>query len=87
MEAVRKMTILPAQRLGFSAKGRIAIGADADVTLFDPATVTDRATFDRPAQYSEGIPYVVVNGTVVVNRGELLANATPGKPVRSTSRH
>jgi dihydroorotase len=84
MEAVRKMTILPAQRLGLSAKGRIAIGADADVTLFDPATVADRATFDRPAQYSEGIPYVLVNGTVVVNHGELV-DAAPGRPVRSTS--
>jgi N-acyl-D-aspartate/D-glutamate deacylase len=82
MEAVRKMTILPAQRLGLSNKGRIALGGDADLVLFDPATVTDRATFDKPAQYSEGIPYVLVNGTLVVDRGELVASATPGKPVR-----
>ena len=82
MEAVRKMTILPAQRLGLPGKGRIAIGADADLTIFDPATVTDRATFEKPAQYSEGIRYVLVNGTLVVDRGELVANATPGKPVR-----
>jgi dihydroorotase len=82
MEAVRKMTILPAQRLGLPGKGRIAIGADADLTIFDPATVTDRATFEKPAQYSEGIRYVLVNGTPVVDRGELVANATPGKPVR-----
>jgi dihydroorotase len=82
MEAVRKMTILPAQRLGLAGKGRIAIGADADLTIFDPNTVTDRATFEKPAQHSEGIQYVLVNGTPVVDRGELVANQTPGKPVR-----
>jgi len=82
MEAIRKMTILPAQRLGIGTKGKIAIGADADITVFDAAKVTDRATFEKPAQYSEGIPYVLVNGTPVVDRGELVANVTPGKAVR-----
>jgi dihydroorotase len=82
MEAVRKMTILPAQRLGLGNKGKIAIGADADITVFDAGKVIDKATFDKPAQYSEGIPYVLVNGTVVVDRGELVANASPGKAVR-----
>jgi N-acyl-D-aspartate/D-glutamate deacylase len=82
MDAIAKMTLLPAQRLGIANKGRIAIGADADITVFDPARVTDRATFDKPAQYSEGIPYVIVNGTVVVDRSELVAGVTPGQPVR-----
>jgi N-acyl-D-aspartate/D-glutamate deacylase len=82
MEAIRKMTILPAQRLGAGTKGKIAIGADADITVFDAAKVTDRATFEKPAQYSEGIPYVLVNGSPVVDRGELVANVTPGKPVK-----
>jgi N-acyl-D-aspartate/D-glutamate deacylase len=82
MEAIRKMTILPAQRLGLGTKGKIAIGADADITVFDAAKVIDRATFDKPAQYSEGIPYVLVNGTPVVDRGELVANVSPGKAVR-----
>jgi dihydroorotase len=82
MEAIRKMTIQPAQRLRLANKGRIAVGADADVTVFDAGKVIDRATFDKPAQYSEGIPYVLVNGTLVVDRGELVADATPGRPLR-----
>ena len=82
MDAVRKMTLLPARRLGLANKGRIAIGADADITVFDPVRVIDRATFDKPAQYSEGIPYVLVNGTVVVDHGELAANTAPGLAVR-----
>ncbi len=82
MDAVRKMTLMPADRLGMPSKGRIAIGADADFAIFDAAHVTDRATFENPARYSEGIPYVIVGGTVVVNRGELAPNATPGRAVR-----
>ena len=82
MDAVRKMTLMPAERLGLPNKGRIAAGADADLTIFDAARVTDRATFESPARYSEGIPYVIVNGQVVVNRGELVPNATPGRGVR-----
>jgi N-acyl-D-aspartate/D-glutamate deacylase len=82
MEAIRKMTLLPAQRLGVGSKGRLAIGADADITVFDAAKVIDRATFEKPAQYSEGIPYVLVNGTVVVDRGELVSGAMPGRAVR-----
>jgi N-acyl-D-aspartate/D-glutamate deacylase len=82
MEAIRKMTQMPADRLGMPAKGRIATGADADITVFDAARVTDRATFESPARYSDGIPYVIVSGTVVVNRGELVPNVTPGKGVR-----
>ena len=82
MEAVRKMTVMPADRLNLPTKGRIAPGADADLTVFDPARVTDRATFEKPAQYSEGIAFVLVNGTLVVNRGELVGQATPGRAVR-----
>src|ERR1017187_3705421 len=55
MDAVRKMTVMPADRLGIRTKGRVAVGADADITVFDPARVIDRATFENPAQYSEGI--------------------------------
>src|SRR5579871_996659 len=82
MDALRKMTVMPADRLGLKSKGRLAVGADADITVFDPAKVIDRATFDRPAQYSEGIPYVLVNGTLVVNNGEIVETALPGRGVR-----
>jgi dihydroorotase len=83
MDALRKMTAMPAGRLGIRTKGRIAIGADADLTAFDAARVTDRATFEKPAQYSEGIQYVLVNGTLVVDRGELVPNVAPGRGVRA----
>jgi dihydroorotase len=82
MEALRRMTVMPAGRLGLKSKGRIAVGADADLTVFDPARVTDRATFQNPAQYSEGIEYVIVNGTPVVSHGALVEGAAPGKGVR-----
>lgn len=62
MDAIRKMSLMPADRLGMKNKGRIAVGADADIALFDPEHVIDRATFDNPAQYSDGIPYVIVQG-------------------------
>ena len=82
MEAVRKMTIMPAERLGVPRKGRIEVGCDADITVFDPARVIDRATFANPAQYSQGIPYVLVNGTFVVRNGELVSGVEPGKGLR-----
>ena len=82
MDAVRKMTVMPADRLGIKSKGRLAVGADADVAVFDPARVADRATFENPAQYSTGMAYVLVNGTVVVNKGELVAGVAPGKGLK-----
>ena len=57
-------------------------GADADITVFDPAHVADQATFAKPAQYSEGIPYVLVNGTFVVKNDVLQDGVAPGKGVR-----
>jgi dihydroorotase len=82
MDAIRKMTVMPADRLGLKSKGRIAVGADADLAVFDPAHVADRATFENPAQYSVGMMYVLVNGTVVVNRGEVVEGVAPGTGVR-----
>jgi len=82
MDALRKMTVMPADRLGIPAKGRLSVGADADVTVFDPQQVTDRATFDKPAQYSTGIQYVAVHGVLVVKNGELVAGVNPGTGVR-----
>ena len=63
-------------------KGRIRVGADADLTLFDPARVLDVATFENAAQYSAGIEYVLVNGTFVVRRGQLVPDVAPGRAVR-----
>lgn len=82
MEALRKMTILPAQRVGLSNKGRIRVGADADIAVFDSAHVIDRATYEQPAQYSDGIPYVVVNGIVVVSKGALRTGVFPGRGIK-----
>lgn len=81
MDALRKMSLMPAQRLELPNKGRMQVGADADVTVFDPARVQDKATFENPAQYSEGIPWVLVNGVVVVRDGELATGAAPGRGV------
>ena len=68
-EAVHKMTELPAERLGLDNRGRIAEGMMADLVVFDPETVIDKATFEEPHQYPEGIPYVIVNGAVAVDEG------------------
>jgi N-acyl-D-aspartate/D-glutamate deacylase len=82
MDALRKMTATPADRLGLKEKGRLAVGADADVTVFDAARVIDRATFEKPAQYSEGIEWVLVNGVAVVSRGQLVEGVAPGVGVK-----
>jgi N-acyl-D-amino-acid deacylase len=80
-EAVRKMTSLPAWRMGLRDRGRIAEGMAADIVVFDPAAVTDRATFQEPHQYPAGIPYVIVNGVVTVDRGAFVDNR-PGLVLR-----
>jgi len=82
MEALRRMTLLPADRLGFASKGRLKVGADADITVFDPVRVADKATYDNPAQYAEGIPFVVVNGVPVVRGGQLRTDVFPGRGLR-----
>lgn len=88
MTALRKMTLMPAQRLErrapvFRNKGRIRVGADADITVFNPATVIDKATFQQPLQYSYGIQFVLVNGVPVLKDGKLVDGVFPGRPVRA----
>ena len=88
MTALRKMTLLPAQRLEkrapvFANKGRIKVGADADITVFDPNTVLDKATFEDPLQNSAGIAYVLVNGVAVVKEGKTVEAVFPGRAARA----
>jgi N-acyl-D-amino-acid deacylase len=80
-EAIRKMTSAPAARLGIVDRGRLADGLKADVVLFDPVNVRATATYDEPRQFPVGIPYVIVNGEVVIDSGEH-TGATPGRALR-----
>ncbi len=77
-DAVRKMTSYPAQILGMQDRGQIAIGTWADITIFDPATIADKSTYENPHQYSVGVSYVLVNGKVVLEDGKLTAER-PGR--------
>ena len=88
MTALRKMTLMPAQRLEmrapmFKDKGRIRVGADADITVFDANRVIDKATYENPLQYSEGIQFVLVNGVPVVKDGQLVDGVFPGRAARA----
>ncbi len=90
-EAIAKMTLLPARRIEeiapeMARKGRVQVGSDADLTIFDPASVIDRATYDAPDQYSNGIIHVLVGGTFVVRDGVLVEEAEPGRPIRGRHR-
>ena len=85
MTALKKMTIMPANRLAATAptmnnKGRLQVGMDADITIFDPETVVDKADFNG-LKHSEGIEYVLINGTIVVDKGENVENVFPGRPI------
>jgi N-acyl-D-aspartate/D-glutamate deacylase len=88
MDALRKMTLAPAQRLearvpAMRRKGRLQPGADADIAIFDADRVIDKATFEAPGTFAEGVAHVLVNGQFVVRDGKPVPNATPGKPVRA----
>jgi dihydroorotase len=88
MDALKKMTVLPADRLSkrvpaMKQKGRVQVGADADLVVFDPETIIDRATYQDPAQYSAGIDHVLVNGAVTVRSGTFVEGAAGGKPIRA----
>ncbi len=89
MDAIRKMTLMPAQRLesriaAMKTKGRLREGADADITIFDPARVIDRSTYREPALPPAGIRHVIVNGVAVVANERLVDGVAPGRAVRAT---
>ena len=86
--AIKKMSLLPAQRLenvvpDMTRKGRLQVGADADIVVFNPETVIDTATFETGPSFSEGIEYVFVNGVAVVMSGESVPDVFPGNPIHS----
>jgi N-acyl-D-amino-acid deacylase len=80
-EAIRKMTSRPAARVGLSDRGLLRPGMAADVTVFDPATIHDVATFEDPNHYAVGVAFVLVNGQAVVANGRI-TSAQPGRPLR-----
>jgi N-acyl-D-amino-acid deacylase len=80
-DAIRKFSALPAQRMRLSDRGVLKEGMWADLVIFDPATIRDRATFDKPNQLSEGMEYVLVNGVPVIDQGQM-TGALPGKVLR-----
>ncbi|MBK8788387.1 MAG: amidohydrolase family protein [Chitinophagaceae bacterium] len=84
--AIEKMTLLPAKRLENIApmmrfKGRIQVGADADITIFNPDTIIDKATFEKGLEFSAGIEYVLVNGNFILKNGKTVSNVFPGQAV------
>jgi N-acyl-D-aspartate/D-glutamate deacylase len=84
MDALRKMSLMPAEMLERSTpdacrKGRLQEGADADIVVFDAATITDRSTFEKPMEPSVGVHYLVVGGTIVVDEGKLVPDVFPGR--------
>lgn len=86
LSAIEKMTLLPAKRLEGVApmmrfKGRVQVGADADITVFNPNTVIDKATFDEGLKFSEGIEYVMVNGVFILKKGKTVNGIFPGQAI------
>ena len=86
MDAIRKMSFMPAEMLERSTpaarqKGRLQEGADADIVVFDASTITDRATFEKPMEASEGVRYLVVGGTLLVDEGKIVPDVFPGRAI------
>jgi N-acyl-D-aspartate/D-glutamate deacylase len=91
MDALRKMSLMPAQMLERSApaarqKGRVQEGADADIVVFNVSTITDRSTFEKPMEPSVGVRYLVVAGTLIVDEGKIVPDVFPGRPLLGSSK-
>jgi N-acyl-D-aspartate/D-glutamate deacylase len=91
MDAIRKMSLMPAQRLEKATpaarlKGRLQEGADADIIIFDPQTVADRSTYQKPMEPSTGMKFVIVGGTVLIEQGKLVPDTFPGKALLGPGR-
>jgi len=84
-DAIRKMSSLPAQILGLHDRGQLRTGFAADVAVFDPATVGETNSFEKPKSYARGVEYVLVNGTLVIDKGEH-TGAKPGKAILGPGR-
>jgi N-acyl-D-glutamate deacylase len=86
MEALRKMTLMPAQMLERSTpaahkKGRMQEGADADIVVFDPQTISDRSTFEKPMEPSAGVHELLVNGVLLIDKEKMVPEVYPGKAI------
>jgi N-acyl-D-aspartate/D-glutamate deacylase len=91
MDALRKMSLMPAQVLELSTpaaheKGRLQEGADADIVVFDPSTITDRATYQKPMEPSTGVHYLLIGGTVVIDDTRIVPDTFPGRALRTPLR-
>ncbi|NOD92606.1 amidohydrolase family protein [Ruegeria sp. HKCCD4884] len=87
-QAIAKVSLIPAQLFdglvpSMERKGRLQVGMDADITVFDPDTISDRATIDKPAEASVGVEYLLVNGTVLISDGEIDTDLLPGKAIKN----
>lgn len=87
-DAIRKMTLMPAERLqtrvpAMKDKGRVRVGADADLVAFDPSRIRDRSTYEKPSEFSEGMQWVFVNGVAVVDGGRPVRGVFPGTGIRA----
>lgn len=92
MDAIRKMTLMPAQMLERSTpaarkKGRLQEGADADVVVFDPQTIADRSTFEKPMETSVGVHYLLIGGTPIIDDGSLVPDIFPGRALVGPAKH
>ena len=80
-DAIRKMSSFPAQRMGIEDRGVLRPGLKADIVVFNPATIIDRATFEKPHQYAEGVSAVIVNGQIALSGGQM-TGARAGRALR-----